>query len=97
MECIANKINYGFSFFGGQGPLVKDFTPSQLATQALPYVLPSHPQTGSYCMVQAQSLILGPIQSSAGNFVPLQLNKNNTAIIVLNFIYKTVRLVSKLR
>jgi hypothetical protein len=29
--------------------------------------------------------------------VPLQLNKNNTAIIVLNFIYKTVRLVSKLR
>jgi hypothetical protein len=40
----------------GHSPGVNSVMPEQLATQALPYVLLLHPQTGSYCWVHTQSL-----------------------------------------
>jgi hypothetical protein len=38
---------------GLHSPLLAQFTPMAAAEHALPYVLPSHPQTGSYCSVHA--------------------------------------------
>ena len=55
--------------------------PSQFAT---------HPQTGSYCMLQTQSLNFSLAQSSVGNFVPLQLNKNAAIISKRIFNYLIV-------
>ena len=44
-------------------PGVQLFKPAHLAWQALPYVFPSHPQTGSYCCVHIQSAIAIPLQA----------------------------------
>ena len=37
-------------------------TPAHFASQALPYVLPSQPQTGLYSLVHIQSGIAAPMQ-----------------------------------
>jgi hypothetical protein len=39
-----------------QGPFVSTDTPAPAALHALPYVLPSQPQTGAYCSVQISGL-----------------------------------------
>ena len=43
-------------------PEVQFFMPAHLASQALPYVFPSHPQTGIYSFVHIQPVIAVPLQ-----------------------------------
>ena len=52
-------IKYYFT----HAPSVHDFTPAHAATQALPYVFPSQPQTGLYSIVHIQSVFATPRQS----------------------------------
>jgi hypothetical protein len=43
-------------------PEVQFLMPAHLASQALPYVFPSHPQTGIYSFVHMQLAIAVPLQ-----------------------------------
>lgn len=42
-------------YFPGHSPLLTTLMLAHSAAQALPYVLPSQPHTGSYCIVHIQS------------------------------------------
>lgn len=55
----------------GQGPLVFTPVPATAATQALSYVLPSHPQTGAYSLEHAGGRAMHVAEASvAPQFCP---------------------------
>lgn len=67
-------------------PFVHVFTPAHCASQALPYVLPSHPHTGSYCMVHTQSRIGAPLHTVAFFVQEITIKRKNIAEMNMLFM-----------